>query len=503
MLQGKFRVVVLINERGGAVMHSRCSPLPLLALGVATTAIAALPTRAAALPPGVTQTQVTDDPTFIWGEPEVAVNPKNPDNLVYAVLGNGNTAVCQDTVAQDSNSDCAPVKTAVGPMPLGMMDNRPSFSHVSVYVSFDRGKSWKKSTDIPGKIPVFPPGDKLRVGLSADPMIAAGPNGTFYLAWDAAHFANLPTTFSEYGGIATSKSSDGGRTWSQPVFTGTTTDRPFMHVDQSSGIIYEASTGPVPSPMGTGDPTTQITSAADRYLTSSRDGVHWTKPQPFGGGGLRIAPAHGMLATVFKTDDKSKALCGNAPAPCTIFQTTKDAGATWERHVVPVPNTYEGRLSAGNLIAADPARAGHYAIAMFTDASKQVSIYQTHDAGKTWSAAAQIVDENGKSPFHSWMAYSPNGALGLIWKTHNVPSGTPAMAASPPFAVYATISRDGGTTFTHPLKISDEETPAPRAPPGGDDVSFLAMTDDELFVAFAAGNRAGVLTTVKLSAFTH
>ena len=482
-----------------------------LGLPAAVLAIATPPCHASDLPSGVTETQVTDKPAFLWGEPEVAINPKNSNNLVYAVLGNGNTSACQEEAAKDPKSDCAPVKTAVGPMPLGMMDNRPSFSHNSVYVSFDRGRTWKKSTDIPGKIPVFPPTNKLQAGLSADPMITAGPDGTFYLAWDAAHFANLPNTFSDYGGIAVSKSKDGGRTWSEPVFTGTTTDRPLMQVDLSTGVVYEASTGPVPSPMGNGDPDTKITSPSDRYLVSSRDGVHWTKPQPFGGGGLRIAPAHGMLAAVFKTDEKSKALCGEAPTPCTIFQTTRDAGATWERHVVPVPNTYGGMLGISNLIAADPAKRGHYAIAMHTDADTKITVYQTQDAGNTWSAPVVVTDDASKTHYHSWMAYSPKGVLGLMWKTRIAPPGatsgqatgpTPPSGLAPaPFNVFAVISRDGGGTFSQPLKISGDETPAPKAPPGGDDLSYLAMGEDELFVAYASGNRVGMLTTVRLDAF--
>jgi photosystem II stability/assembly factor-like uncharacterized protein len=473
---------------------------PLLTVCVAIFAPAMVPAGAATLPPGVTETQVTGDLTHLWGEPEIAVNPKNPDNLVYVVLGNGFTKECQERVSTDPNSSCEVVKTATGELALGLMDNRTDYSHVSFYVSFDRGKTWKKSTDIPGQIPVFPPSSKDQ-GISADPMIAAGPDGTFYAAWDAAHMANLPNTISDYGGITTSKSTDGGRTWSEPVFAGTANDRPFMQVDQSTGLLYEASTGPVPGPTASGDPNT-TPGVNDRYLVSSKDGIHWTKPQPFGGGGLQIASAHGLLAAAFKTNERSNGLCGGAPAPCTIFQTTKDAGATWERHVVPVANSYDGRLSIRVMVAADPSKVGHFAVAMFTESDTKITVYQTHDAGKTWNAPASVTDDAGKTHYHGWMAYSPKGVLGLMWKTRNAAPGAQAPAS---INVFATISRDGGTTFAPPLRINSTEYPAPGANPrasGGDDFSYVSMGPDELFVAYATtGNRIGMFADVKFTAF--
>src|SRR5579862_794104 len=127
-------------------MHPRFSAFPFRSQGLAAVVIAGVTCSclAATLPPGVTEIDVTNDLTHIWGEPEVAINPKNPNNLVYAVLGNGYTKPCRAKATEDPNSDCTIVKTAFGPLPLGLMDNRSDFTHASVYVSFDRGRSWKR-----------------------------------------------------------------------------------------------------------------------------------------------------------------------------------------------------------------------------------------------------------------------------------------------------------------------------------------------------------------------
>src|SRR5205823_14786301 len=163
-----------------------------------------------------------------------------------------------------------------------------------------------------------------------DPLITVGPNGTFYLGWDDIRFCRCDATIIDAGGIAISKSTDGGRHWSKPVLSGTPVDRPFFATDQSTGMLYEASTGQLGAPSeGNPDlPEVPITAPGDRWLVGSRDGVHWSDPKPFGGvaafpPGAFGDAAHGMYATAFKTSNAD--LCGVAPS-CTVFQTTTDAG---------------------------------------------------------------------------------------------------------------------------------------------------------------------------------
>jgi hypothetical protein len=488
------------------------SAVPLLAM--VTTSVYAEPP-----PPGLqpTEINVTRDSTHRWGEPEIAVNPRNPNNMVYAIVGVAFTNDCQAAAATDPNSPCKLVNTVFGPQPVGLMSDIPGFSMISAWVTFDGGRTWKRTLDVPGQRPVFPLGHP---GPSSpgDPLVTAGPDGTFYLGWDAIVFANLPTTIVAQGGIAAVKSKDGGLTWSNPVLTGTTIDRPFFTSDLSTGVIYEASSGQVPGPLASGDPTTIPVGPVDRHLVSSTDGVHWSTPQAFGGvtGIVALAymsAAHGQLATAFKTGAASNALCGSAPTPCTVFETTTATGATWSRHVVPAPSTYTG----SPLVAADPSKPGHFAIALLMNSGAEFFLYQTNDSGNTWSGPATVSDDINKLHYHAWMAFSsprrddddrddhhPPSILGLMWKTAETAPGGNIFA---PYNVWAAISRDAGATFSDPLKISSAPSPAPDARPfanGGDDFSFITFSKENALVGWAdwrPGERSGFFSAIKLGAF--
>ena len=55
------------------------------------------PANPPALPPGLqpTQLNITNDATHRYGEPEIAVNPTDPNNLVYFVMSNMLTYACE------------------------------------------------------------------------------------------------------------------------------------------------------------------------------------------------------------------------------------------------------------------------------------------------------------------------------------------------------------------------------------------------------------------------
>ena len=387
------------------------------------------------------EVNVTNDTKYSWGEAQIAVNPKDPNNIVFATVGVGFTKECQE-----KSPACKMVNADLGlgrpfPQPMGMFST-PKFNAVFAFTSFDRGKTWTRY-DIPAT-----PRDRPHIKESGDPSVTVTPDGTFYFSFDAFDWGT-PEKALPAGGIGVSKSTDGGRTWSTPVLTGTPLDGPKITADPVTGTIYGHSSTTL-GPRSTGDPSAPAGTVMDRWLVSSKDGVTWTKPQPMGGGGHISSAAHGLLAAAFKTaasrsmfDAPNNELCGSAPTPCTIFQTTGDGGATWSRHVMSVPNTHSGFA----LVAADPAAKGHFAVGLSMKSGGEFHVYQTRDAGKSWSGPAIVTQDASKQHFHAWMAYSPKAVLGLMWRTRQPAPGQKLAPPSEmmPMGTPTALQRLGGS----------------------------------------------------------
>ena len=468
--------------------------LGLIASWLATTAssVAAPP---GGLPPGLqpSEVNVTNDMTHRWGEPQIAVNPRNPNNLVYFVMSDMLTYACE----QAGDPNCV----VAGGRPAGLT-NVPGWINASTFVSFDRGRSWT-NVPFPGQPPGHPP-----LEWKGDPMVTATPDGTFYIAWDAIHLTASPTGAGTYGCIAVSKSTDGGQTWSDPVCTGTPVDRPWLETDLSTGSLYEVSSGFL-GPIASGDPTTPQGTVSDRWLVSSQDGVHWSTLQRLGGtdgvsqfsaaASSRISAANGVLAATFRsTSGPACAFFVGGVAPCTVFQTTTDAGATWNRHRVTVPADSTGQV----MLAADPTSPGRFTVAVLNATAGQFLVYQTTDSGATWTGPTVVTEDATKTHQRPWMSVSPDGVVGLMWRS-NQPGAGPTF----PYNIWAATSEDGGATFSPPLQISSSNSPAPDpAYLGSDDFSFINLSHQDAFIGWAdwrPGERAGFFSAVKLQAFNH
>src|SRR5439155_19743632 len=136
---------------------------------IATLALPLLGAAKSSIPPP-NEVNVTRDPTYRWGESAVAVNPRDPNNIVIATVGVGFTNACQ------KSPDCAtvPVDFGIGrpfPQPRGMFSN-PDFNRVYAFVTFDRGRTWKRHD-----VPVSPRSHPDLTG-TGDPHVTAAPDGT-------------------------------------------------------------------------------------------------------------------------------------------------------------------------------------------------------------------------------------------------------------------------------------------------------------------------------------
>src|SRR5260221_6882634 len=471
-----------------------------------------LGSREPGLPPGLQPRLVnaTSQPNFVLGEPEVAVNPKNPNNLVYVATQLAETPNCISNPANPNHANCQNVMTVFGPQPAGLITDVPGFSPNGIFVSFNRGFTWRSVT-----VPTLPPPcpspsmctDPTGFLQGGDPEITAGPNGTFYFGEDVVHFATgfgppNPGTIAQDAGIATSVSTDGGLTWSTPVLSGTAADRPFITTDASTGTVYiESGAGPLGS-GSTANPDSPNTAPAGRYLVASSDGRHWTSPEPLPAG--VSGPYISAATDEFVTGGGSTitTVCGGQAA-CELLETTPNNGATWSHF--PVPNSSDSPGGGGGpLVAADPTRPGHITVAFLNRANTSLTVLQTHDGGNTWSTPTSVA-ENANIHWKPWMAYGPDGTLGLMWRTWTGAANTSS------YNVWAAISFDGGSTFTKPLEVSNGDSPPPNSaltfPTFADDFSNITLDRQDAFIAWAdwrpggGTQRQGFISEVKLQAF--
>ena len=432
----------------------------------------------------LTNIDVSNDTKRRFGAPLVAVNPKDPNNIV--VLAQSNMGYTRQCVAAGAGSDCEPVPAiSIAGIPIiyeprGMY-RTPAFMDVGIFVSFDRGMTWK-TVDVSG---ILPPGHP-EINSKGEGPLAVTADGTFYIGYNAMNWGDDQNFFPN-AGVGVIKSIDGGMTWNWAGLSQTPADWPYGDVDLSTGTFYVVSgigfstlgarsTGMVGAPEGT---------IGDRWIASTQDGVNWTTPQPLGGtkGTDHVSASHsgvtaarGIAATLFLATDATSCaffLGGGGSNQCLVFQTSTDAGATWNRHRVPVPADFTPTQITGIEVAADPSTKGHFAAILLDQSGSQFWVYETRDSGTSWTGPIKVSEDTTKVHFSPWVAYSPKGELGLMWRTYETAvANSGASAPYLPFSVWAAISSDGGAVFSQPLKVSKANSPAPPDDPN-DQYSWL------------------------------
>ncbi len=121
-------------------------------------------------------------------------------------------------------------------------------------------------------------------------------------------------------------------------------------------------------------------------------------------------------------------------------------------------------------VVANPTMKGMFTV--LEGSSKSVDAYVTEDAGKTWTKAGTLNGAPSTTMQGLVAAYSPKGALALSWRAM-IPLATPAPRAvrggwhdvwkyvdlPQQFEIWSAISRDGGKTFSAPLRVSTAPSP--------------------------------------------
>jgi hypothetical protein len=489
--------------------HHESRKLPhILSLGAAVALLsscAGAPSTQNSAGDKIVETNITNNLYLSSGEPEIAVDPRNPRNLAVIEFAIGSGTMRAPSSATN------PLSGATDPAAIvaqSTYDGR-------VMLSRDGGDHWVQSGTPPASDP------KSRVHGGGDPMIAIGPDGTIYAADETPPAstgevaASGPRVLAEYlshFNVMITASRDRGHTFSAPQIAGTPADRPWMVVDQSTGMVYTVSSGPL-------NVTTGVHNVAGPDAPNDRWLVAWqphlagrSEPRRLGGpdfsgsGGSTLTAAHGVVAATFVLGGPTpgagftgappapvpvpaslqSALNGavtscSIQAPCLFFETSSDQGQHWARHHVVVPGGFSGQHAN---VSADPGRPGRYAISVLTSDRTKFLVLVTDDSGATWSRPVTILETASGVNFKQWMAYGPTGVLGLVWrkersdltpaKPPNAPPESPLFPSTgPAYDVYAAISCDGGATWLPTTRVNAETSPA--GPPGRDDFSFIAL----------------------------
>ena len=434
------------------------------------------------------------------GEPVIAISPTDPNTIIVGAMANLNYVEGEPLgVGQQRVSVEARVKYR----------NTPGTSITTFALSHDRGRTWTFFNDTWR--------DYFKMNGTADAFVGTGTDGTLFIGSMNFFPRNASPEMQKqeveprpgllYGATDIAWSKDGGQTWSTPIhvmgqankqedygpevkpeFLGKTPyDRPFLLTDLSNGTIY------IPGNGSGGEPPHRET-----FFRASHDnGKTWgpiysydSADYPQAGGATHPAPAHGVLgiayvaASIPSTDTGGK-------CPCLIFETSRDEGKTFDRHVMqydyPMPRGFGG--GGGLMAAADPSHAGRYAVATSAAGNAELQVYVTDDYGKTWKAPVHAGGTPGTTISKPDMAYSPSGQLALMWLAVN-PDGS--------YTAWSSVSHDGGSTFSGPVQVSHGASPARGSIKNrgnnwdGDDLSSIAVDNDYVHIVWADG-RAGFL----------
>jgi len=434
------------------------------------------------------------------GEPVIAVNPKNPNNIIVGAMANLHYV------------EGAPLGTGTQRITVEARvkyRNTPG-SSISVFaISNDRGRTWRFMDD--------PLRDTFKMNGTADAYVGFGADGTAFAG--AMNFFPLNPTAEMmeqekepdpgllFGAIDLMWSRDEAKTWSTPVHVmgqatkddeygpgvkpvhrgKTPYDRPYLETDLSTGTIY------IPGNGSGGDPPHRET-----FLRASRDGGKTWGPvytydspdYPQGGGASKPRAAHGVLGIAYVAS-AVPAATGAGKCPCLVFGASRDQGKTFERHIMqydyPVARGFGGMGTPQ--MAADPSHPGRFAVMTSASGGTELQMYQTDDFGKTWKGPVKAGGTPGATISKPDMAYSPRGDLALMWLAVN-PDAT--------YTAWSAVSHDGGSKFSPSMQISHSASPARASIKNrgnnwdGDDLSSLAVDTDYVHIVWADG-RAGFL----------
>ena len=357
--------------------------------------------------PPFTNVRVSHDSYLAHSEPMLVENPVNPLNLVGGSKFFTNPAKYQ--------------------------------FQIGYYASFDGGCTWADGGVLPGF--------QQRYTLTSDISFAFGARDSVYAAvlFEAAHGMS---------GIAVSASSDGGRTFGNPVNVFEShenkvfNDKPWIAVDRTNGphrgAVYVVWSYDYGGDCGEGNPCVE-----EIAFSRSTDGAKtFSTPRfiegsaPFCANSLPDRPPHstrcdaaigatpvvqpdGTLAVAFLNSYSIIAQAGRSIPDRQLVVTSSDGGTTWSAPVsiaaihdidIYFPHEHYRNLSLPAFTAG--LREGQLYITWSDLASGDADILfsASRDGGRSWSAPLRVNNDamhNGAEQFQPQMAVAPDGVISI------------------------------------------------------------------------------------------
>ncbi|MEX2243983.1 MAG: sialidase family protein [Fimbriimonadaceae bacterium] len=309
-----------------------------------------------------------------------------------------------------------------------------NFRQAGVGYSHNGGATWT----FPG---VLDPGI-----FRSDPVLGSDTAGNIY-------YNSLRVAGSDYK-CDTYISSDGGVTWSSPLFS-LGGDKAWFTIDNTggpaNGHIYEAWS------------TAGNSYFPNQFSRSTNGAVNWINPveippqrQTWGtlavdlDGDLYVSGQRSGTVYVSKSTNAKLA----AVTPSFDFTVAVPLGGTFTSNTGPNPGGLIGQV----WIAADssngPTRGNIYVLSSMNPAGTDphdVFFARSEDGGMTWSAPVRVNDDPQGSNRWQWfgtMSVAPNGRIDAVW------NDTRSSLVTNLCQTYSSYSLDGGRTWSKNVSMT-------------------------------------------------
>jgi hypothetical protein len=387
------------------------------------------------------------------GEPYLAINPTNPQNIVVAWMHITTT-------------------------------NRP----IRVRSSFDGGNTWNAPYDLPH---IW--------SNTADPNMAFDNSGNLFLC-----FIDHKGTSSDTGSVYSYKSSDGGITWGSPaevinIFADSShnpIDRPWLVCDRSNGpfqgTLY-VTTMPV---HGTPAPYHPY------FIKSIDSGQTWQSWRYADTTGWLSGLTSPMAAPVVSSDGIFHCIypsyvATQNPFPRYLMASSSNGGASF--NYSPVINSLNTVSNDSAKLAwqmiSNPVNPNHLVFfnVKFNYGDADIFMTETYNGGTSWSSPVRVNDDvqgNGKMQDMVWASFDNDSDLVVCWRDRRNGTGIGYANSS---EIFGAVRWKDSTNFSANFTISDTLVPYNNIlVQAGNDFLSQQVFNDTLYIAWG-DTRTGFL----------